>query len=633
MVLGPIQPYSTWYRHRERGQPPPGEDEVKAPAARVDSGRVPSRPKDPSMPSDTPGRTPEVLCVVRDPALRQSIRDALAPAGWVVVDEPRGGEALAFCQADGPDLVLLECGVEGERALLEGLGLLDASARAAVVALGSSEACEEALRAGAADWMTTPIAGPLLVHRVGALLRAARAERALATTRTPDEDSDDATVSEPPPREHFLQRADAILRDPGQRRKHAAMLAISVEIADGPADEGALDACLPVLTRRLREVLRTRDGAGLGASGPVALLADRGFAVLLEREERAQEAYKVARRIQQQLEKPVDALGKKWNIRVNVGIAMHVHDGTSATEMHEAARKAMTLARQEQLHGIRFATAALNSSTFERLALESNLRYALERGELTLFYQPRVDLRTGDVRSFEALLRWKHPELGMVSPAQFVPIAEESGLIVPIGEWVLREACRQNQEWRAAGLPHVRMAVNLSSVQFRQPDLEVRIARVLEDTGLDPDGLELELTESMLLQDAEATIETLRTIREMGIHLAIDDFGTGYSSLSYIKRFPVHALKIDQSFVREVLTSPEDSAITTSIVLMGKSLDLTVVGEGVETRSQLEFLRVLECDEAQGYLFSRPVPAKEAGECLATGYASVLGASASPAAL
>ena len=190
---------------------------------------------------------------------------------------------------------------------------------------------------------------------------------------------------------------------------------------------------------------------------------------------------------------------------------------------------------------------------------------------------------------------------------------------MPIGEWVLREACRQNQAWRAAGLPAVRMAVNLSSVQFRQPDLEVRIARVLEESGLEPEALELELTESLLLKNAEVTIETLRTIKSMGIHLSIDDFGTGYSSLSYIKRFPVDALKIDQSFVREMTTSPESAAITTSIVLMGKSLGLTVVAEGVETRSQLEFLRALECDEAQGYLFCRPVPPKEAGDHLKSG--------------
>ncbi|MBL8860796.1 MAG: EAL domain-containing protein [Planctomycetes bacterium] len=268
----------------------------------------------------------------------------------------------------------------------------------------------------------------------------------------------------------------------------------------------------------------------------------------------------------------------------------------------------------------------------DRTALGPSLQRALQRGELLLHYQPRVELATGTVLAVEALLRWKHPELGLVSPARFIPLLEESGQIVEIGEWALREACRQNRAWRDAGLPHVRVAVNLSSVQFREPGLEGTIARVLEDTGLAPEGLELELTESMLLRDADATLEALHTIQSMGVHMSIDDFGTGYSSLSYVKRFPVDALKIDQSFVRDMTASPTGSAITTSIVLMGKSLGLAVVAEGVETRSQVEFLRVLECDEAQGYFFSRPVPAEAAAECIRTGFAALLDARTGAAA-
>jgi len=582
------------------------------------------------MPSAPPRISPSVLCVVSDSALRQAIREALTPAGWEIVEQPRAAEALLACLSARPDLVLLECGIEGAREIIDEVRGSDAISRIPLIAIGTPTACSESTQAGAMDWLVPPLVGQLLAHRADAVLRSSRMERELLSLRvqlSPDESTNESASSGPVPRERFLQRADAILRKPRQGRSNAALLVVSVESSEGPTDPVAMSACLPTLTKRLRDVLRMREGLGSGpsASAPVVLLEGREYTVLLERQERTQEAYKVARRLQQQLEKPIEIDGRKLSIQVNVGISVHLHDGSNATELYDSARKAMGRARQEQLHGIRFSTSAMNSSTFERLTLESNLRYALERGELTLFYQPRVDIKTGAIVGFEALLRWKHPELGMISPGQFIPIAEESGLIVPIGEWVLREACRQNQAWREAGLPHVRMAVNLSSVQFRQPDLEVRIASVLEETGLDPSGLELELTESILLQDADATIETLRTVKEMGIHLSIDDFGTGYSSLSYIKRFPVDALKIDQSFVREVTTSPEDAAITTSIVLMGKSLNLTVVAEGVETKSQLEFLRVLECDEAQGYLFSRPVPAKEAGESLQTGYASLIG--------
>jgi EAL domain-containing protein (putative c-di-GMP-specific phosphodiesterase class I) len=212
----------------------------------------------------------------------------------------------------------------------------------------------------------------------------------------------------------------------------------------------------------------------------------------------------------------------------------------------------------------------------------------------------------------------------MISPAQFIPLAEATGLIIPIGEHVLRVACAQAKRWQDEGLPPVRMAVNLSSVQFLEPELEVRIARVLAETGLPPEWLELELTESILLRNIEETLATLADIKSMGVHLSIDDFGTGYSSLSYLKRFPVDALKIDRSFIRDVTTNPDDAAITTSILLMGRSLKLRVVAEGVETRSQLAFLRVLECDEAQGYLFSRPLPADEAGALLAKGLGSGL---------
>ena len=249
---------------------------------------------------------------------------------------------------------------------------------------------------------------------------------------------------------------------------------------------------------------------------------------------------------------------------------------------------------------------------FERLTLERSLRDAVERGEMEVYYQPRVDIKTRRAVGFEALVRWNHPQLGLVSPAQFIPLAEETGLIIPLGEWVLRTACRQNREWQAAGLPPVRISVNLSAAQFTQQDLFEVVTGILEEVGLAADWLELEVTESMLMKDAESTVETLKQLKSAGIHLSIDDFGTGYSSLSYLKRFPIDALKIDRSFIREVTTNPDDAAIATSIILMGHSLRLSVVAEGVEEESQLAFLQVLQCNEIQGYLFSPPVPAARA---------------------
>jgi EAL domain-containing protein (putative c-di-GMP-specific phosphodiesterase class I) len=303
-------------------------------------------------------------------------------------------------------------------------------------------------------------------------------------------------------------------------------------------------------------------------------------------------------------------------------LALRMQSLDAEAEVRDAATSscetAMHAASSDEPNCVHFFTSSMNASALERLTIETNLRTALEREELLVCYQPKIDIASGAVVGVEALLRWDHPELGMVSPAQFIPIAEETGLIMPIGEYVLRVACEQNKKWQDEGHAPIRMAVNLSTVQFRDPQLHKVVTRVLRQTGLAPEWLELELTESVLLQKADATIATLRSLKEMGVHLAIDDFGTGYSSLSYLKRFPIDSLKIDQSFIREVTTNPEDAAITTSIILMGRSLHLRVVAEGVESHSQLAFLKVLECDEAQGFLFSRPVPADDVSKLFAT---------------
>ncbi|MFN0206682.1 MAG: putative bifunctional diguanylate cyclase/phosphodiesterase [Planctomycetota bacterium] len=264
-------------------------------------------------------------------------------------------------------------------------------------------------------------------------------------------------------------------------------------------------------------------------------------------------------------------------------------------------------------------TDAMSRWSAQRRELERSLRGAVERNELIVYYQPRVETATRKILGMEALVRWLHPTLGMIPPMQFIPIAEETGLILNIGEWVLREACRQCKAWRDAGLPAIRVGVNLSAVQFRNAKLFETVSGILNDTKLPADGLELELTESILMEDPKGAIQTMEKLRAAGIHLSIDDFGTGYSSLSYLKRIPVDAVKIDQSFIRNVTSSPEDAAITTTILVLGHSLGLTVIAEGVETESQLAFLEVLKCDEVQGFLFGRPAPAIQAEALLGNG--------------
>jgi EAL domain-containing protein (putative c-di-GMP-specific phosphodiesterase class I) len=255
----------------------------------------------------------------------------------------------------------------------------------------------------------------------------------------------------------------------------------------------------------------------------------------------------------------------------------------------------------------------------ERQSLEESLRRALERQEFAVHYQPKVNLRTGEITGAEALLRWTHPTRGQISPAKFIPVAEDCGLILPIGKWVLREACRQARAWVDVGLPLANMAVNISAMEFRNENFLQDVFAVLKETGLDPRYLELELTESVLMKHAEATQSILKALRAKGVQLAVDDFGTGYSSLSYLRKFSIDALKIDQSFVRQIATTPQETTIVAAVISMGRSLKLRVVAEGVQTQQELAFLQAHQCDEAQGYFFSRPVPPQQFATLLQTG--------------
>ena len=272
---------------------------------------------------------------------------------------------------------------------------------------------------------------------------------------------------------------------------------------------------------------------------------------------------------------------------------------------------AMYHAKDSGRNNYQFFKPEMNVRAVERQSLENGLRHAMERQEFVLHYQPKMNLETGAIIGVEALIRWHHPQRGLVPPAQFIPIAEECGFIVPIGRWVLREACRQARAWQDAGLPPMRIAINVSAVELRAKDFVAGVRAILAETGLEPRYLELELTETFLMQDSKSTAAVLQALKDMGVQLALDDFGTGYSSLSYLKRFPIDTLKIDRSFVRDLTTDADDASIVSAVISMGKSLHMRVVAEGVETREQLAFLQEQSCPEGQGYYFSRPVVAEE----------------------
>jgi EAL domain-containing protein (putative c-di-GMP-specific phosphodiesterase class I) len=282
----------------------------------------------------------------------------------------------------------------------------------------------------------------------------------------------------------------------------------------------------------------------------------------------------------------------------------------------------MYQAKETGRNNYRFYTKEMNVRAIERQAIEAELCLALERKELVLHYQPKVSLDTGEITGVEALVRWVHPNRGLIPPAQFIPIAEDCGLILPIGKWVLREACRQLKVWLDAGLHVVPVSVNVSSLEFRSGDFIGGLRAILKETHLDPSYLELELTETVLMQRAESTTSVLRALKSIGVRLAVDDFGTGYSSLSYLKRFPIDSLKIDRSFVREISADTDDATIVSAVITMAKSLKKCVIAEGVETEDQIKFLQSCGCNQAQGFYFSRPVPAVNFGKLLEIGRSS-----------
>ncbi|MEO6147592.1 MAG: GGDEF domain-containing phosphodiesterase, partial [Sulfuriferula sp.] len=295
----------------------------------------------------------------------------------------------------------------------------------------------------------------------------------------------------------------------------------------------------------------------------------------------------------------------------SLGIAVYPQDGEDVETLLKNSDTAMYHAKEAGRSNYQFFAKEMNTAAAERLLLESSLRQAIDRNELLLHYQPLVNIADGRIIATEALVRWNHPELGLISPVRFIPIAEDSGVIVPLGDWVLRQACYQLKLWRELGIPLQRMVVNLSPHQFRQKHLFHNFIQILEETGVDPHWLGLEITENVIMENPEDAIATLGELKALGIELSLDDFGTGYSSLSYLKRFPIDKLKIDQSFVRDITTDADDEGLVAAIIVMAHQLDIRVVAEGVETEAQLAFLREHDCDEYQGYFFSRPKPASD----------------------
>ncbi len=369
------------------------------------------------------------------------------------------------------------------------------------------------------------------------------------------------------------------------------------------------DQLLRLVASRLRQVVRKDD--------TVARLGGDEFTILLNPISRAQDAGEISQKLINSLLKPFDCYGRELHITTSIGIAVYPDDGADTESLMKNADTAMYNAKAQGRNKYGFFVADMYATSLNLLEMENSLRGALAREDFVVYYQPQCDIYNGRIAAVEALVRWQHEEMGLVPPTVFIPILEETGLIVPVGEWILKNACVQVKAWNDTGIPPVRVTVNFSSHQFNQHKLGDTIARILDEIGFPPEHLTLEITESVLMKNAEDTVRTLNDLSIMGIHLAIDDFGTGYSSLNYLKRFPIDTIKIDKSFVRDIPTDPDDTAIVKAIIAMAHALNLKVIAEGVETEEQLAFLRGYRCDAVQGFLFDKPLPNEELASRLA----------------
>jgi len=480
-----------------------------------------------------------------------------------------------------------------------------------VVILTSSDGAETKLKAlelGATDFLAKPVDPSELSLRMRNTLAAKAYQDRLAYY-----DGLTGLAN----RDFFMERMDWSTQVATREKHQCAVLCLDLDGFKKINDTLGLevgDEVLKECANRLKDCIRRSDMLStlVGTdSENLSRIGGDEFAVLLHKIEDGESASIAAKRMLKVADDPYVVDGHEVFLSPNVGISVFPDDGTNGLELLKHAEVAVQSAKEHGRNTFQFYSNSLNALAIEKLKMENLLRRAVEREELQLYYQPKLNVNSGLVTGAEALLRWFSPELGMVSPANFVPLAEETGLILPIGDWIIQEAFRQNQEWHQAGFDGFKLAINLSSEQFRKGDLVEIVRERLDLTGANPGCLTLELTEGTVMEDAETNIEMLHQLKGMGFNLSVDDFGTGYSSLSYLRRFPLDELKIDQSFVSEVHSDQDAAAIVDAIILLSHSLGLKVVAEGVEIEAQAEYLRNKQCDEFQGFLYAKPMPAEE----------------------
>jgi diguanylate cyclase (GGDEF)-like protein len=546
--------------------------------------------------------TPQVLVVDDDRSTRSTLRYTLQRDGFRVEEAADGAQALALLKRFQPDVILMDAVMpvmDGFAACARLQELPGGSAIPVlmITALQDNSSVERAFAAGASDYIPKPIHYAVLSQRVRRIIEANRAEKRIRHLAYND------LLTGLPNRTLFFDLLAKGIETAAQAGTQVGVLFMDLDrfkYVNDNLGHDVGDRLLQAVAQRVRHTVRTVD--------TVARLGGDEFTVVLGDLESPAAAATAAHNICRMLATPFQIDGHDIFVTSSVGIAMYPHDGADVATLVKHADSAMYRAKKTNT-GFQFYEASMEHSISEHVRMESDLRRALELQQLEVFYQPQASLETGEIVGMEALIRWTHPTRGNVGPNDFIALAEETGLIIPLGEWVLRTACTQLQQWLQQGLPPLRVAVNLSVRQLLQKDFAATVEAVLAETGLPPRLLELEITESTLMENAQDTLAALHRLRSLGVRLSIDDFGTGYSSLSYLKRFPVDIIKIDRSFVRDVPQDADDAAIVTAIIALAHSLRLEVVAEGVETEAQLRFLQARQCDLLQGYHLSPAIPA------------------------
>jgi diguanylate cyclase (GGDEF)-like protein len=564
----------------------------------------------------------QIIVIDDDPLIRLVVAMALRAVGLTTIEAVSGEEGLRLFNEMGADAILLDVmmpdGMDGFATCAEFRNLPDGQHIPVLMMTGLEdlESINHAFEAGATDFITKPINIPLLGHRVRYMLRASHTtQRLVESERRLHRMAYFDSLTELPNRQFFKEHLQHMIALAKRQKLRQGVLFLDLDgfkRINDTLGHHLGDLVLQATGERLRNSIRASDTlirTGMADDGlSIARLGGDEFTVLLSAIERNEDAATVAERIRVNLTQPFIFGDHQLYTTTSIGIAIYPDNGDTAEELLKNADLAMYYAKRGGGNMYQYFTAKMSEIALRRLNLENRLRKSIEHGELELHYQPQLDVATGKFCGLEALIRWNCQELGRLSPAEFIPLAEETGLIVGIGEWVLREACQQAKYWRDQGIPLSRMAVNVSAIQFLHKGFSSLVTTILAETGLEPEVLELELTESVLINEEDIVLSVLKSLKQIGVKLAIDDFGTGYSSLSRLKNFPIDRLKIDQGFVRNIEQYSDNAAIVVAVIAMAEGMDMKVIAEGVETDGQLAFLKNKRCNEVQGYFLSKPLP-------------------------